>query len=197
MGLELYRHAVSFKTYAFLTGVEIMSNNFDDVKKFGAEQFEAASVAAASLAKGLQTIAAEATDYSKKSFATNSAYVEKLLGARSLDAAIETQSEYAKSAYEGFVAQATRIGELYTNLTREAFKPLQSLIAKVQAAAEPVKVQAAAEPVKVQAAVEPAKVQTAAEPAKVQAAIEPAKVQPAAARAKVQAATSRKQPIQH
>jgi hypothetical protein len=171
-----------------------MSNNFDDVRKFGTEQFEAARVVAASLAKGFQTIAAETTDYSKKSFETNSAYVEKLLGARSLDAAIETQSEYAKSAYAGFVTQATRIGELYTNLAKEAFKPVQSLIAKVQAAAVPARVEAAVGRAKVEVAAEPAKVQAAADPVKV---AEPAKVQAAAARARVQAATGRKQPIQH
>lgn len=165
-----------------------MSKSFDDVQKFGKEQFEAASTAAVSLVKGFQTLAAETTDYSKKSFERNSAFVEKLLNAKSLDAAIETQTEYAKSAYEGFVSQATKIGELYANLAKEAFKPLQSLIAKVQAAGEPAKVQI---PV-----AEAAKVQ-AAEPVKVPPAAEPAKVPAAAARAKVQTSGSRKQPIQH
>ncbi len=114
-----------------------MSSNFDEFQKFGKEQLEAASSVAASLAKGFQTIAAETTDYSKKSIESNSAFVEKLLGAKSLDNAIQIQSEYAKSAYEGFVAQATKIGELYTNLAKEAFKPVETVFAKVQAAASP------------------------------------------------------------
>ncbi len=112
-----------------------MTSNFDEIQKFGKEQLEAASSVAASLAKGLQTIAAETTDYSKKSIESNSAYVEKLLGAKSLDNAIQIQSEYAKSAYEGFVAQATKIGELYTILAKEAFKPVETAFAKVQAVA--------------------------------------------------------------
>jgi phasin family protein len=114
-----------------------MTANFDEIQKFGKEQLEAASSVAASLAKGFQTIAAETTDYSKKSLESNSAYVEKLLGAKSLDNAIQIQSEYAKSAYEGFVAQATKIGELYTSLAKEAFKPVESALAKVQAVASP------------------------------------------------------------
>jgi phasin family protein len=114
-----------------------MTANFDGIQKFGKEQLEAASSVAASLAKGFQTIAAETTDYSKKSLESNSAYVEKLLGAKSLDNAIQIQSEYAKSAYEGFVAQATKIGELYTSLAKEAFKPVESALAKVQAVASP------------------------------------------------------------
>ncbi len=113
-----------------------MTSNFDEFQKFG-EQLEAASSVAASLAKGFQTIAAETTDYSKKSIESNSAYMEKLLGAKSLDNAIQIQSEYAKSTYEGFVAQATKISEIYTNLAKEAFKPVESAFAKVQAVASP------------------------------------------------------------
>jgi phasin family protein len=112
-----------------------MTNNFEEFQKFGKEQLDATTAVAASLAKGFQTIAAEATDYSKKTLESNSAYVEKIIGAKSLDNAIQIQSEYAKTAYEGFVAQATKIGELYTSLAKEAFKPLESAMAKVQAAA--------------------------------------------------------------
>jgi len=114
-----------------------MTSNFDEFQKFGKEQLEAVSSVAASLAKGFQTIAAETTDYSKKSIESNSAYMEKLLGAKSLDNAIQIQSEYAKSTYEGFVAQATKISEIYTNLAKEAFKPVESAFAKVQAVASP------------------------------------------------------------
>jgi phasin family protein len=111
-----------------------MNDNFKEFQDFGKEQMEAASKAAASLAKGFQSIAAEMTDYSQKSLEKNSVYVEKLLGAKSLDDAVLTQSEYAKSAYESLVGQATKIGELYTSLAKEALKPVESVIASVQSA---------------------------------------------------------------
>jgi phasin family protein len=120
-----------------------MNDNFKGFPKFGKEQMEAASTAAASLATGFQSIAAEMTDYSQKSLETNSAYVEKLLRAKSLDDAVRTQSEYAKSAHESLVAQATKIGELYTSLAKEALKPVESLIATVQSASAPIKANAA------------------------------------------------------
>ncbi|QAY96874.1 Phasin [Methylovirgula ligni] len=115
-----------------------MAANFEDFQKFGKEQLEAASAVASSLAKGLQTIASETTDYSKRSLETGSAYLEKLVGAKSLDTAIQIQSEYAKVAYEGFVAQSTKIGELYASLAKEAFKPVETVIAKVQSVASTV-----------------------------------------------------------
>jgi hypothetical protein len=113
-----------------------MATNFDEFQKFGKEQLDAATSAAASFAKGLQTIAAEATDYSKKSLESNSAYIEKLLGANSLDSAIQIQSEYAKTSYEGFVEQLTKFSELYSTLAKEAFKPVEGVIAKARAAAK-------------------------------------------------------------
>ncbi len=113
-----------------------MFKNIEDFQKFGKDQLEAATETASSLSKGVQAIAVEATDYSKKSLETSSALIEKLLGAKTLDTAIQLQSEYAKTAYESFVAQATKFGELYTNLAKEAFKPVEAAVAKVQAAAK-------------------------------------------------------------
>lgn len=69
-------------------------------------------------------------DYSKKSFEEGSAALEKLFGAKSFDKALEIQSDYAKSAYEGFVAESTKIGELFTDLTKEAYKPVETLVSK-------------------------------------------------------------------
>jgi hypothetical protein len=114
-----------------------MTSNFGEFQKFGKEQLEVASSVAASIAKGFQTIATETTFFSKKSIDSNSAYVEKLLGANSLDKAIQIQSEYAKSAYEDFVAQATKIGDLYADLAKQALKPVESVFANIQAVVSP------------------------------------------------------------
>ena len=66
-------------------------------------------------------------DYSKKSFEDGTKVMEKLLGAKSLDKAIEIQTDYAKSAYEGFVAQATKIGELYADLRQGDLQAVRGL----------------------------------------------------------------------
>ena len=60
-----------------------------------------------SLQYGFQAIATAYGDYTKKSFEDSRAFVEKLTGAKSLDKALEMQTEYAKSAYETFVAEFT------------------------------------------------------------------------------------------
>ncbi|MBI1981713.1 MAG: phasin family protein [Methylocystis sp.] len=103
-----------------------MVATFDNVQKLGKEQFEAVSAAAAAVTKGWQSIAAETTDYSKKSFEKSRVLAEKLITVKKLDEAFQLQSDYAKSAYEDFLAETTKLGELYTSIAKEVFKPIES-----------------------------------------------------------------------
>jgi hypothetical protein len=103
-----------------------MVANFESVQQIGKEQFEAVSAAAAAVTKGCQSIAAETTDYSKKSFEKSRLLAEKLITVKKIDEAFALQSDFAKTSYEEFIAEATKIGEMYTALAKEAFKPIES-----------------------------------------------------------------------
>jgi hypothetical protein len=108
-----------------------MLKNFEDIQKIGKDNVDVAMKQFGTVSKGWQAIATEVADYSKKSFEDGSAALEKLFGAKSVEKAIEVQSDYVKTAYEGFVAEATKLGELYTDLAKESYKPLEGLLAKV------------------------------------------------------------------
>jgi hypothetical protein len=60
--------------------------------------------------------------------------MEKLVGIKTLDNAFEIQSDYAKSAYEGFVAYASKVGELYTDLAKDTVKPYETMMVKAKSA---------------------------------------------------------------
>jgi hypothetical protein len=77
-----------------------------------------------------QTIATAYSDYTKKSFAETKAYVEKLSGVRSLDKVVEIQTEFAKQAYETFVAESQKIRELYSGLAKQNLRPFEGFVAK-------------------------------------------------------------------
>ena len=92
-----------------------------DVQKYGEEfqraskdGFDAAVRSFGEVNKGLQAIATEVTEYSKKSF----------------DQVIEVQSQYARMAYEAYVAELSKLGEMYAGLTRNASKPVEQATAK-------------------------------------------------------------------
>ena len=111
-----------------------MVRNIDEVQQLGKDNMDATLKSFGAVSKSLQTIAIELADYSKRVFEQGTAASERLLGAKSLDKAFEVQSDYVKSSYEGFVAQATKLGELYADLAKEAYKPFEGQFGKIPAA---------------------------------------------------------------
>lgn len=65
-----------------------------------------------------------------------SSFVEKILGVKSLEAAIQLQSEFAKSQFEGFFSQTAKIGKVYMDTAKETFKPFERVAAEGKAAVE-------------------------------------------------------------
>jgi len=88
------------------------ANLKDDIQKASNANLDATMHSFERVTKATQAIVTEITDYSKP------------------DKAIEVQSEYAKTAYEGYVTHASKLGELYTYLAKEALKPYEGLLRK-------------------------------------------------------------------
>lgn len=105
---------------------------FEDFQKFSKQQIDTVSAVTASVTRGWQEIAAELTDYSKKAFAANSEVIEKLFGAKSVETAIQISTDFAKTAYESFVAEATKLNEMYVKIASEAFKPVENAFAAAE-----------------------------------------------------------------
>ena len=95
------------------------------------EQIDAATASSSTLPGGFQAIATAYGDYTKKSFEDTRSFVEKLSGVKSFEKAFELQTEFAKTAYETFVAQSQKIGALYGDLAKESFKPFGGFMARM------------------------------------------------------------------
>jgi hypothetical protein len=114
-----------------------MLRNFEDMRKYGKDHADATMKVWDHVSKGVQAIAAETADYSKKSFEEGSAALQRLRRAKSLETVIEIQTAYAKTAFEGFVAQTARIGEFYVNLAKETSRPFEHFVPRTPAAKPP------------------------------------------------------------
>lgn len=79
----------------------------------------------------LQTIANAYGDYSKRSFEQTRSFFERLAGVRSLDKALEVQTEFAKEAYAAFVEQSRRLHQLHSELARQRLSRLEGFVAKM------------------------------------------------------------------
>jgi hypothetical protein len=107
----------------------------EDIQQYGKEHLETVVASATSFQNGIQAIASAYGDYTKKSFEDTKSFFEKLSGVKSLDKVLEVQTEFAKSAYETFVAESQKIAALYGDLAKQSVKPLEGMVAKLPPAA--------------------------------------------------------------
>ena len=78
-----------------------MIKNIEDVQKISKDNMDATMKSFGAVSKGAQAIATEVADYSKKSFEDGTKVAEKLLGAKSLEKAIEIQTDYCEDRLRG------------------------------------------------------------------------------------------------
>jgi hypothetical protein len=86
---------------------------------------EAASRSFTETNKGFQALAAEMMEYSKASFDDAIRTWEQLIGVRSLEQAIQIQSDYAKRVYENHMAELAKLSEMTVGMIRDASKPVE------------------------------------------------------------------------
>ena len=87
--------------------------------------FEAAGRSFSEANKGFQALAAEMMNYSKAVFDDAIRTWEQLIGVRSLEQAIQIQSDYAKRVYENHMAELKKLGEMTVGMVRDASKPVE------------------------------------------------------------------------
>jgi len=102
----------------------------DGLQKIGKDNFDAVLRSYGEWNKGFQAIAVRMTDYSKQAFEDATHAFEKLVGAKSFESAFEIQSQYAKKAYDTWVAEASKIGEMCAAVARDAYKPVGKAVTK-------------------------------------------------------------------
>jgi phasin family protein len=117
-------------------GVERMSKGFEDVTQFGQDNVEAIVASGKVMAKAAEEMNAEVIAFSKKSYEDSMAAAKEIASARTMPEFFEKQTAFAKTSFETFVAEATKLNEMYSQAAKEAFAPLNQ---RFTAAAEMVK----------------------------------------------------------
>jgi hypothetical protein len=110
--------------------IEPIQKASEEFQKLSKNNFDATVRSYSELNKGFQAIAAKMTDYSKQAFEDATRAFEQLAGAKSLEHVFEIQSQYAKKAYDSWVAEASKLGEMYVAVARDAYKPVEKVVAK-------------------------------------------------------------------
>ncbi len=95
-----------------------------DVSDFGIKRFDNISAASLSAAIGWRAITAETLDYWCKLFDKGLSFVDKLLGARTIDEVVETQSHFAQATYTEFFDRLVKMNRLHFQLVNDALGQL-------------------------------------------------------------------------
>jgi phasin family protein len=83
--------------------------------------------------KGLETINAENIAFAKTRLETVVETSKKLAAARNVKEVFDLQTSYAKGAFEAYVAQSKKIGDIAKQVAQDSVKPVQSELKAIYA----------------------------------------------------------------
>ena len=102
---------------------------FADAGDLSKKNLEAVVAAATAAAKGAEALGAQAFAFSKAQVEHQTAAVQSLASARTMQDVIELQTAYAKTAAERATAEAAKATETLTSAVQDAFRPLTERLA--------------------------------------------------------------------
>ena len=113
-------------TEAMKTGMETMTAALEKFSSFGKGNVEAYMQASTVFAKTVERINGEVFNFSKQQVEDGVAAFKAVSGAKSFHEAWEVQSDFAKSALDSYVAQATKMNDLWMEAAKKASEPFNT-----------------------------------------------------------------------
>lgn len=118
-------------------GYEKLAKGLSDAAEIQKGAMEALLASAGSLTKGVERAAAEQSAYLKTAYDDGVAVAKATASSKSLQEAVEVQTDFLRSAVEKNLNQLSKMADLWLEASNEASKPLTArygeLIEKVQA----------------------------------------------------------------
>jgi hypothetical protein len=94
--------------------------------------FNAASRSVTDANKGFQALASEITEYSKAAFDDAIRTWEQLIGVKSLEQAVQIQSDYAKRTYDNHMAELSKLSQMCVGMVSNASKLVEESSRKLR-----------------------------------------------------------------
>jgi phasin family protein len=113
---------------ALKTGLEKALKGYDAFVGYGKDTADAVTKSATVTGKSIETINSEIYSYSKQSIEDAVAATKAVMGSKSVHEAFEFQTDFAKSAFESYVAELSKISELATSATKDSFAPFKGRV---------------------------------------------------------------------
>jgi phasin family protein len=123
---------------AFKDQVEKSMAAMSELNTHSKKNLEAVVASVTAATKGAETLGAQAMAFSKKSIEDQVAAAKTLTSAKSVQEAVELQTAWAKSAFEGYVAEMSKMSEIVAASVKESLSPINervtAMVERAQAA---------------------------------------------------------------
>lgn len=113
---------------ALKDGFEKAVKNYDHLLGFGKDTVEAYIRSANAAGKGVEALHSEIYSFSKHSLDESITATKAVLGSKTVQEAVELQSDFARAQFEAYVSQMAKLGEIFVSATKESFEPLQGRV---------------------------------------------------------------------
>ena len=127
-GTEAVETAMKTGTEALKNGFEKAAKSYDQVFAYGKETVEAYLKSANVAGKGAETLHNEIYTFSKQAIEDQIAAAKALMATKSAHEAFELQTDFARTAFDAYVGEISKLGEIFASTTREAIEPLQGRV---------------------------------------------------------------------
>ena len=127
----------AFETVS-LASTEAVREHFDrgvaamsEASAFGKQNFEAWLASATAAQKGFEALSARTVAFQKQALENHVAAAKSLMTSKSVQEFVEKQNEYAKGAFEAYVAELTEVSDLVQGLAKETLQPINERVTAV------------------------------------------------------------------
>ncbi len=113
---------------AFKDSIEKSVTAMTELNTHSKKNLEAVVASVTAATKGAETLGASAMAYSKKSMEDHVAAAKTLATAKSVQEVLEYQTTFAKTAFEGYVAEMKRMAELVSTSMKASMTPINERV---------------------------------------------------------------------
>lgn len=107
---------------------EEIVKNYDEIAVTGKDNVEAVVAASTAYTKGMEAIAGEWMAFTKAALEQNMANAKAVMSAKSVQEMMDLQTSFAKSNFDGFVSQSTKMGEMAAKVAQDAIEPINARV---------------------------------------------------------------------
>lgn len=125
IGFKMTKNTFKEGTESLQQGFEKITHDCEKMVSFQKEATEALVESATVAGKGIETINKAVLEYSQASVEDMAVATKAIMASKSLQEAVEKQTAFMKSAFETYVAEMTKVGDLALGTAKAASEPVQ------------------------------------------------------------------------